>query len=285
MRTMRSNRMFGRKAVRAGMFAILLATMPSGVKSNQPPRQPITVKHLEGLVHGFLVVRTLEGEILANGELIQGNRGDRVSSQLIFRFKDGSMQEETTVFWQRHNFRLLSDHLVQKGPAFKHPLDLSINGVTGDVEIHSQDDQGKESVLKKRIELPADLANGMVPMLIKNLASSTAPATLSLLVATPKPRVVQLEITPQGEDTFSVGETSRKVTHYTVKVQIGGVAGVVAPLVGKQPPDTQIWIMGGEAPTMVKTEGPLSEGGPILRIELVSPVGPKDSSEKSENKQ
>ena len=55
----------------------------------------------------------------------------------------------------------------------------------------------------------------------------------------------------------------------------GGVAGVVAPLVGKQPPDSHVWVLEGEAPAFVKSEGPLAMGGDSWRIELVSPVWPK----------
>jgi hypothetical protein len=95
-----------------------------------------------------------------------------------------------------------------------------------------------------------------------------------MVAATPKPRLVKLLITPGSEDPFSVGGTRRKATRFTVKVQIGGVAGLVAPLVGKQPPDTYVWILGGEAPAFVKSEGPLSMGGPVWRLELVSPVWP-----------
>ncbi|MGA8620391.1 MAG: hypothetical protein WB660_17940 [Candidatus Sulfotelmatobacter sp.] len=39
----------------------------------------------------------------AAGDLTQVARGDQVASQLAFRFKDGSRQEETTVFSQRGN--------------------------------------------------------------------------------------------------------------------------------------------------------------------------------------
>jgi hypothetical protein len=42
--------------------------------------------------------------------------------------------------------------------------------------------------------------------------------------------------------------------------------------VGKQPPDTHVWILGGDAPTFVKFEGPLYSGGPVWRIELSSPA-------------
>jgi hypothetical protein len=42
---------------------------------------PIAVRHTEGSVHGFLVLRTLEGNALADGDLIQVARGDRVTPQ------------------------------------------------------------------------------------------------------------------------------------------------------------------------------------------------------------
>ena len=49
---------------------------------------------------------------------------------------------------------------------------------------------------------------------------------------------------------------------------------MLAPLLGKQPPDSHVWILGEEAPAFVKAEQPLYLGGPLWRIELVSPVWP-----------
>jgi hypothetical protein len=69
--------------------------------------------------------------------------------------------------------------------------------------------------------------------------------------------------------------------HYVAKVDLGGVAGVVAPIVGKQPPDPQIWILGGEAPVVLKSETLAYMGGPIWRTELASPVWPQASAADS----
>src|SRR4029077_3016491 len=77
--------------------------------------EPVSVRFTEGIVHGFLSLRTLDGAVLANGDLIQTAHGDRVTARLTFRFKDGSIHDETAVFSQRQVFRLVSDHLVQKG--------------------------------------------------------------------------------------------------------------------------------------------------------------------------
>lgn len=86
---------------------------------------------------------------------------------------------------------------------------------------------------------------------------------------------MKLALSSLGDQTFTTGSGARKATHYVVKVEIGGVAGLVAPIIGKQPADTHVWILGGEAPAFVKAEGPMFLGGPLWRIELVSPVWPR----------
>jgi len=244
------------------------------------PAEAVSVRHREGLVHGFLALSTLEGERLANGDLIQSARGDRVTSRLVFHFKDGSVHDETAVFSQRGTFRLLSDHLVQKGPAFPHPMEVSIDGRSGQVIVRYKDEEGHEKVATERIDFPADAANGMILMLMKNLRPGASRTTVSMVAAAPKPRLVKLVIEPAGEEPFSIGGSPRKAMHYVVKVDIGGVAGLVAPLVGKQPSDSHVWILGGEAPAFVKSEGPLFADGPSWRIELLSPVWPPAATSK-----
>lgn len=236
--------------------------------------EPIRVRYPEGIVHGFLTLRTMDGVQVATGDLIQLARGGRVTSRLVFRFKDGSLRDETSVFSQGQSFRLLSNHLVQKGPTFPQPLDLKIDCASGQVTVSYTDEHGKPKVEAERMNLPPDLANGMMLTLLKNIPANTALPTLSMVVTTPKPRLVKLELSHAGEDPLSVGGVARKATHYLVKIEIGGLAGLIAPLVGKQPPDTHVWILGGEAPAFVKSEGSMFLGGPMWRIELVSPVWP-----------
>ncbi|MHB8655950.1 MAG: hypothetical protein ACYDA9_18965 [Terriglobia bacterium] len=232
------------------------------------------MRFTEGLTHGFLALRTLAGSTIAYGDMFEVAHGGRVTLQLVFHFRDGSLHEETAVFSQHGSFRLLSDHLVQKGRAFPSPMDVSINCSTGQVTVHYSDD-GKAKTETDHLELPPDLANGMVLTLLKNLRSNAVGTKVSFVAATPKPRLVKLAISSQGEEPFSFAGSSRKATHYVVKVEIGGISGALAPLLGKQPPDTHVWVLGGEAPAFVKSEGPLYMGGPIWRIELVSPVWPR----------
>jgi hypothetical protein len=240
---------------------------------------------VEGQVHGFLTLRTLDGALIADGDLTQASHGGAVTSRLVFHFKDGSLQDETTVFSQRGSFHILSDHLVQKGPAFKRQVDLTLNGSTGLAAVRYSDGDGKEKVEDARLEVPPNLANGItVPILLKNLAPGAQSATASMVVATPKPLLVKLAISAEGEDWFVTGGARHKATRYVVKVEIGGVRGVVAPLVGKQPPDAHVWILGGSSPAFVKSEGSACEGCPIWRTELVSPVWQESGKETTVSK-
>ncbi len=132
----------------SALHASLLLLMCAGLFPIQiVPAAQVAVLHAEGELHGFLVLRTEDGDAIADGELAQITRGDRVTTRLVFRFKDGSINEETTVFTQRGTLRLVGDHLVQKGPSFKHPTDLSVNGLNGQLTVRYTDDNGIEKVV------------------------------------------------------------------------------------------------------------------------------------------
>ena len=64
-----------------------------------------------------------------------------------------------------------------------------------------------------------------------------------------------------------IGGTERKAVDFVLHVELGGLTGVVAPLIGKQPPDYHIWILPGTSPAFIREEGPLYEGGPMTRLE------------------
>jgi hypothetical protein len=258
-----------RSCARSRLMAILLgcaATLqPSALFADLIP-----VRHTEGLIHGFLVVRTLQGKAVADGQMTQDARGDHVTNHLIFRFKDGSIYDDKTIFSQRGTFRLLSDHLVRRGPSFKQSMDTSINTSTGEVKVRYTDAKGKEQVIAQRMKLPPDVANGLLFTLLKDISPRAPRTIVSLVATTPKPRLVKLAILPHGEEPFTIGRFRHKAMHFVVKVEIGGVTGFLARLMGKQPADTHVWVLGGEAPAFVKAEGPLCVGGPILRIQLAS---------------
>jgi hypothetical protein len=246
------------------------------------PAESVTVRYREGVAHGFLVLRTPDGKALADGESTQVVHGDHITSKMSFKFTDGSVYEQTTIFSQRGTFRLLKDHVVQKGPQFKPPMETSIDATTGQVTVRYADDSGKERVLTERLDLPPDIANGILFTLLKDVEPSAPKTTVPYVATTPKPRLVHLEIIPQNHEPFSIGRYSHKAIRYAVRVKIGGLAGIVAPLVGKKPPDIQAWVLAEGAPAFVRFDGPLYSGGPNWRMELAIPAVWPGSAAKSQ---
>ena len=119
------------------------------------------------------------------------------------------------------------------------------------------------------MDLPADLANGLPPNLLLNILPTAPETDISYLIPTSKPRVVRISVKPAGTAFFNIGAPRRKAIDYVLHVELGSLNGFVAALVGKEPAGYHIWILGGAHPAL---EGQLYEGGPIWRIEQISPT-------------
>ncbi len=236
---------------------------------------PVTVRFPEGTTHGFLVLRSLQGQTLAHGELVAVPHGDRIESRLTWRFRDGSLQDETTTYLQKPALKLLSYKQIQRGPSFPADIEVAFTREPSRYEV-KQHERGKKDTeeLSGTIELPLDVYNGMTSTVLNNLARGET-ATGHVVAFTPKPRLVKTTMRAVGEDPIIVGDSRRTATRYLVDLEVGGIAGVFAKVAGKEPPDLKFWVLGGPVPAFVKFEGPFFAQGSIWRIELSSPRWPK----------
>lgn len=230
--------------------------------------EPVRVRYPQGSTHGFVSLKATDGRTVATGEVLETVRGDVVTARLVFHFRDGSVDDDVTVFAQRGTFHLISDHHIQRGPSYPKPIDMLIDTASGQVTSRAPD--GK--VTQEHMDLPADLANGLPPNLLLNILPSVAETKISYLAPGAKPRLIHLSIRPAGNVAFKVGGVRRTANDFLIHVELGGVTGVVAPLIGKQPSDYHIWIMPGNPPAFIREEGQLYEGGPIWRMEQISPT-------------
>lgn len=244
------------------------------------PAEQVRVRHIEGTVHGFIAVHDPDGHLIASGDMSQTVHGDRIVLHLVFEFKDGSLDDETTVFTQHRVFQLISDHHIQRGPFFPHTMDVAIDARSGQVTIRTTGKDGKEQVDQQHMQLPPDLANGLTGIITKNRLPADPPTTVSMLATTPKPRLVKLVFTSRGEDPMTIAGMPRKAMRTDMKIDLGGVAGVVAPLIGKQPPDFTLWTYSLDAPVAVKETGFLYQDGPVLSFDFAAPVWPQSPDAK-----
>jgi hypothetical protein len=229
----------------------------------------VRVHYTEGLARGFLALMTEDGTRIAEGEESQVLRNGVVTSRLTFRFYDGSIYDDETKFTQHGTYKLLSDHVIQKGPTFPTQMETWLDTTTGQVKVNSSKN-GKPETINQTLDLPSDLANGIVFTIVKSMLS-TPQATVSYIAFTPKPNLVKLVITQEGRETMRTDRAPHPATRFLIKVDLGGIAGAVATVVGKKPADTHLWVISGTAPTFAGSEGPLYGDGPVWKIELDSP--------------
>jgi hypothetical protein len=229
---------------------------------------------MEGEVHAFLILRDDDGKLLGYADEVNVRAGQAWRSRLTIHFFDGSLADETALYTQGESLHLLTDHLVERGPSFPKPTDLTIETAKGLVTYREMKD-GKNEVKTVAMDLPADLANGIMPMVLQNLPHGKGEVKVGYIVMTPKPRLVRFAIHPEGQTSYKVG-IGRPADHFRIHTEIGGVEGVLAPLVGKVPPDMDAWVSSGEAPTFLKLHAFLFDGGPLWTLQLSSPVWQKN---------
>jgi hypothetical protein len=235
---------------------------------------PMPVRYPEGALHGFLVLRTLEGRSLAQGDQLVDVRDGAVESRMRFRFADGSVHDERVTFTQDSVFRMRRYTLAQHGPAFPADVEVALDGATGWYRVVSRARDGKREVEEDTLDLPPDTYNGMLLTIAKNLPAGAA-REVHFVAFTPKPQLIGLGVEPAGGDTLFFGAVARTAVHYVVKPRLGAVRQIFATLLGKDPPDNHVWLVTDDLPGFVRFEGPLYLSGPAWRIELAAPRWPR----------
>lgn len=262
---------------------LAIIMMVAALVCDQAAGAPVAVRFSEGIAHGFLLVRSLAGEIIGQGEMTQVVKdGDLVESHLVFNFKDGSLHDEKVTFSQQRVFTMVSYRLVQRGPSFPDQIDVSLDRGTSEYKVRSKTgEDGKEEVLSGTFDLPRDVYNGMFVTMLLNLPKG-AKETVNFIAFTPIPEAIKLDLLLMGEHTIQIGEVSHKAHQYIFKPDIGMVRELLGKATGKLPAHFHYdcWILADEVPSFLQFVGPLQLMGPTVRIELVSPSLPPKPEDK-----
>jgi hypothetical protein len=213
---------------------------------------------------------SLAGVTIASGELTQTASTDRIKLHVVFHFHDGSSDDETTWFSQDPTFRLIRDRHIQSGPSFPNPCDVTIDAPGQQVTVRDLS-KGGSSIKTEHMDLPPDLANGIIFTLIQDLQAGDS-IEVPYVALSPNPRMVKLAVAKASEEQFKVGGRPYKAVKYAVKVHIGGIAGIVAPMIGKEPPDDYVWVTDSKVPVIVRIDAAMYNGGPVWSVRLASPV-------------
>jgi hypothetical protein len=257
---MKAKSVLGAVVVAAALHPLMAAAVP--------------VRFAEGVTHGFLVLRGVDGTVLAQGDLLQLGRDGEVDKRMIFHFKDGSVFDEKVTYTERGIYVLKRYMLLERGPTFAVDTEISMTPATGAYRVKTKDHKGGlEKILEGTLKLPADVYNGMILTVTKDLPKG-AGEIIHFVAFTPQPRLIELELLPVGEQKVMVGELTKTAVHYVMKPRLGIWLTFFAKVLRRMPEDLHAWILPEEVPAFVGFEGSLTTPGPVWRIELASPRRP-----------
>jgi hypothetical protein len=250
---------------RSNLFVVTFWAITLG---SAAPAERIPVKQIQCPMHRFMVARSEAGKIIARGEFSQVVQGDEVTMRLTYRFVDGSIDDETTTYRQQGTFQLVRNHHIQKGPFFAKPVDFAVEAATGIATSRTADKSGNGHAESEHMNLPDDLANGFVGTLLLNVSHNRTPFRVGILAPVGGGRLIRILISPEGEQVFHTTEQTLKATVFRIHPELGGIVGVIAPLIGLQPRDVIVWVLEGEQPAVVRIVGQLGGYGPVVSSEL-----------------
>jgi hypothetical protein len=251
-----------------GVFVVLLFLL---VETGTTFADQIAVHYQEGATHGSLNVKSLNGKEIGKGELTETVDGRRVSSKLTLNFANGSLYEETTDFSQDGVFRVLDYHMLQKGPSFRETLEMTIDAAKGVVTVHcdGQGDSCKNRDWTRHMQIPSDIANGIIPFVVRNISPKTNRVQVSMIVATPEPKLVHVSISPTALQRFSFDGSQLEATRYALTVDPGGMLAPLIKITGREPPPSFVWMLNGKVPSFLIAQRAFLDG-PVCRIEQAS---------------
>ena len=119
------------------------------------------------------------------------------------------------------------------------------------------------------LDLPPDLSNGMIASSLLNVHPDAPAFKLGLVAPYGKGRLIQLGISPAEQQSFScVTGFHCQANVFRIKPELGGVAGMVAPMIGKQPSDLFVWVPRRRCPRRRPRGRPALRRRPVVSIEL-----------------
>ena len=235
----------------------LLLAAPAAVAVRFPP----------GTLHGFPSLSDAAGNLLADGELEQTLDGARLRVRLRWSFRDGRTAIEEDEFE-------VGAHLVQRRFSWaesrggieqrRFTADL---GARRAVAIQLGED-GKERRDEAKLDLPAGgaFAGYGTALAVSQLGlGAGSAAELGFVAFTPKPRLVVLRVSRDGEEAILAAGREIPCDRFTLHPEVGWLVRLVA-----HPKDAHLWFTHASPPALVRAAQNLAaKDDPVVVVDVI----------------
>jgi hypothetical protein len=238
-------------------LAALVAALALGAAA-----QPYTTP-----ARGFPEMRTLSGEKLASGEYVAWIEHGQYHLSQTYRFPDGRIVEEQTSFDRSPLAqKKWSWRETQNGVDLRRfEVDFASGKATAMVTDKSSIRTWMSKIDVKDGKTFCGL--GFVQAIVNDKPKLVAGENLKLkaVAFTPKPRVVDVEVSYSGVDQMTQASQTLKGDHYVIAAKLP-----VPIKLFVKPPDNHVWLTHLEPSAFLRSEGPLMQpDDQKVRIDLL----------------
>lgn len=244
-----------------------IATLVAHPAAGREAGDPIRLAWVEGDVAGLTSIWSPDGHsTIGFVEYHQRRRGDVLEVVRIARFSDGSSDEDHVEARIGETLRTLRGRSIIRNAKGVATVDISIDVAGGRITGFSGLGDERETY-DERVELPPGTYWGpLVFIVIKNFEQNAADGRLVFrtVVATPKPRVFDMELLRQEQSSIRRRGGKIDVVRFALRPTVNWL---IDPIIRMFAPETNFLVQPGAPPGLARFDGPRNYAEQKIRIE------------------
>ena len=241
---------------------LLLASAASGVD----PGVPIRLAWVEGDVAGVSGILDPAGKTIGSVEYHQYRSGDSLKAVRVAHFTDGSSDEETAEATVGKSLEAIRGRMIIRDQKGKSTTDLAVDVAAGRVTGFSGVGKERRDYDEKLTLTPGTYWGPLIAIAVRNFDANADGDKLVVrtLAVTPKPRVLDMELTRDGATTIALPAFRAKVERFTMRPTVNFL---IDPIIQRMAPVSTFFVQKGKPPALLRFAGPRNYQKRMIRIE------------------
>jgi len=244
-----------------------VATLAARPAAGREPGDPIRLAWVEGDVAGLSSIRSPDGKVVIGSiNYHQRRRGQTLHAVRIARFRDGSSDEDRVEARVGETLQTVRGRSIIRNTAGVATVDITVDVAAGHITGFSGLGKDRQNYDEHVDLTPGTYWGPLVFMVIKNfdLNATDERLVFRTVVATPKPRVLDMELLRQGKTVVRrVGESIDGV-NFLLRPTVNFL---IDPIIQAIAPETTFVVAPGAPPALARFEGPRNYERQKIRIE------------------
>jgi hypothetical protein len=244
-----------------------VVTLAAHPAAGRDAGDPIRLAWVEGDVAGMTSILSPDGtSTVGFVDYHQRRRSDVMEVVRIARFRDGSSDEDRVEARIGETLQTLRGRSIIRNAKGVATVDISIDVAGGRITGFSGRGD-KRQTYDERVELPPGTYWGpLIFIVIKNFEQNATDGRLVFrtVVATPKPRVIDMELLRQEQSSIRRAGGKIEVVRFALRPTVNWL---IDPIIRMFAPETNMFIQPGAPPGFARFEGPRNYAKQKIRIE------------------